>query len=382
MRLAAETLVDDRPRAKGRIKQSPEDFVVEELPAYEPEGVGDHLFVRFTKRALTTDEAVRALARAASVQARDVGVAGLKDKVGVTTQTVSLPVPVDASAKQGFAERVRALALPGITIHTATLHPHKLRTAHLRGNRFAVTIRCIPEDRVDDVIAKLEAVGRDGLPNAFGSQRFGRAGDNAARALAWLTGKGRGPNDPRQKRFLWSALQSDLFNSVLARRVDEGTWNTPLAGDLLQKVDSGGLFACADPAVDSARAARGEVSPTGPMFGTKMRAPTGRPGELEREVFDERLGAGFDLARTKPYGEGARRGLCLRVADLTVERLVNRPDDVEKREQGGSLLVCFVLPRGAYATSVLGAAVDLEESGERPTDTADEERSTERAELE
>ena len=377
-----------RPRA--RIKDSPEDFLVEEIPAYEPQGTGDHLYVRFTKRELTTDDVVRALAAGAGVQARDIGVAGLKDKVGVTTQTVSLPVP--RAGHEEFDARVLALSIPGVVIHSATRHGNKLRTGHLVGNRFKVVVRGIAEEDVDSVAASFEQAGREGIPNAFGSQRFGRDRDNAAQALAWLTGKIRGPSDPRKKRFLWSALQSELFNVVLERRVAAGTWRTPLLGDILQKTDTGGLFPCTDEAEDRARAERGLVAPTGPMFGTKMREATGAPGELERAVFDERRGPAFDLARTKPFGEGTRRGLCLRIEGMTVERIVKQ-QGVPDGEQAAVLLVSFVLPKGAYATSVVGAAVTFEpetrplaheETHTAVTDTAlhDGERSTERAETE
>ena len=375
------------PRPRARIKDAPEDFVVEEIPAYEPQGAGDHLFVRFTKRDLTTDQAVRALAEGAEVPLRDVGVAGLKDKVGVTTQTVSLPVP--KAGREGFDERVRALCIPGVVIHEVRRHGNKLRTGHLAGNRFRVVLRGVADEHVDDVVRSLECAGREGIPNAFGSQRFGREHDNADRALAWLTGRAAGPRDPRKKRFLWSALQSEMFNAVLERRVADGTWRTPLLGDLLKKTDSGGLFPCTDEAVDRVRADRGEVSPTGPMFGTKMREPTGRPGELERAVLVERLGAGFDLGRTRPFGEGTRRALRLDIEGLTASRLVTprshegRPVPEQAPEQDAALLVCFVLPKGAYATSVLGAAVALEpDATPSPAEmTGDEtDRSTERAE--
>ncbi len=366
---------------RGRIKDSPEDFVVEELPAYEPSGAGEHLYVRFTKRGLTTEDAVRALARGAGVQARDVGVAGLKDKVGVTTQTVSLPVPA-GPAREGFDARVLALAVPGVTIHEARRHGNKLKTGHLRGNRFTVVVRGLGLADVAAVSEALERAGREGIPNAFGSQRFGRDRDNAAQALAWLTGRAAGPRDPRKKRFLWSALQSEMFNAVLARRVADGTWRLPLAGDVLRKDDSGGLFDCVDEVTDRARAERGEVSPTGPMYGTKMREASGRPGALEREVFDERLGAGFDLAQTRPYGEGTRRGLRLCIEAMTVQRMVKQ--DVEQDglsgEQDAALRVSFVLPKGAYATSVLATAVEFEAQATTAVDEG--ERSNERAETE
>jgi len=370
---------------RGRIKRAPEDFVVEELPAYEPAGAGDHLFVRFTKRDLTTDDAVRAIAHGAGVALRDVGVAGLKDKVGVTTQTISLPVP--RTEREGWDERVLGLSIPGVFIHEARRHGNKLKTGHLLGNRFTIVVRDLEPGRGAEVAAALERVGREGLPNAFGSQRFGRDRDNAERALAWLTGRGAAPRDPRKKRFMWSALQSQLFNELLDRRVADGTWRTPLLGDLLRKTDSGGLFPCADEAEDRARAERGEVSPTGPMFGVKMREPSGRPGELEREVFEARLGPTFDLAATRPFGEGARRPLCLGIEGMTVHQVVNQTSEEARAggEQEAALMVCFVLPKGAYATSVLGAAVDFEpDTSTSPAGSPPEEgeRSVERAETE
>jgi tRNA pseudouridine13 synthase len=202
------------------------------------------------------------------------------------------------------------------------------------------------------------------VPNAFGAQRFGIANRNADHALAWLTGRAAAPRDPKKRRFLWSALQSELFNEVLARRVAAGTWRTPLLGDILRKTDTGGLFDCTDVEADARRATLGEVSPTGPMFGAKMRAPSGAPLELESRVFAERLGPGFDLARTKPLGEGTRRPLCMQVGELSIHRVVKRADE-DAGEQGSELVVCFVLPKGAYATTVLGAALDLEEAGAR-----------------
>jgi tRNA pseudouridine13 synthase len=379
--------VATQPLPRARIKDAPEDFVVEEIPAYEAEGTGDHLFVRLTKRNLTTDDAVKAIADAVGVQARDVGVAGLKDKVGITTQTISLPIPRAGTA--GFEERVLGLSLPGIVVHEAKRHGNKLKTGHLIGNRFTIVVRGIAEEAVSDAVASFERAGREGIPNAFGAQRFGRDRDNAAQALAWLTGKGQGPRDPRKKRFLWSALQSALFNEVLARRVDHGTWRTPLAGDLLKKTDSGGLFDCTDEATDRLRAERGEVTPTGPMFGAKMREPSGKPGELERAVFVEKLGADFDLARTKPFGEGTRRSLCLSIQGMsvtrdTLERSMNFEGEkpASSREQDGRLTVCFVLPKGAYATSVLGAAVlfEPEMNTHNTARAAEGDRSTERPE--
>lgn len=346
---------------QGHIKVTPEDFVVDEIPAYLPSGEGEHLYLHFTKRNLTTDAAVRAICAALGVPSRDAGIAGMKDKVAVTTQWVSLH-----AMDRALDARAAALAIDGIVVHEVKRHGNKLRTGHLAGNRFTIVVRGVAKDDAPRVVDALARVGAEGLPNAFGAQRFGREGDNAARARAWLTGKERGPRDPRQKRFLWSALQSAVFNAVLEARVADGTWNVPLEGDLLKSRrpdGGGGLFVCTDVQTDRERALRGEVSPTGPILGVKMRAPEGRPAEIEREIAARLLGE-IDLASTRALGEGTRRVLRLEVTDLETT--------VELGEQGASVRVYFVLPKGAYATTVLGSAIQLENTAESVVSDASE----------
>ncbi len=349
-------LRSDLPR--GRLKQSPEDFVVEEIPAYAPSGTGEHVFVRFTKRDATTLDATRAFARALGCNPRDVGFAGMKDKRAVATQTISLQAPRGVDPKV-LAERALALSLDGIAVHEASPHGNKLKPGHLEGNRFAVTVRDVARDRLGDVTAALDRVARVGVPNAFGAQRFGNAGDNAVRALAWLRGEEKGPREPRMRRLLWSSVQSAVFNEVLDARIQDATWTTPLAGDLLKLRSSGGLFACEDVPTDVERAARGEVSPTGPIVGARMRWPDGAPGELERRIAGERLGEGFDLASTRPLGEGSRRALRLWVEGMRWEIVDDDPG-----HGAACMRVYFVLPKGGYATTVLGAALTVDETDE------------------
>jgi tRNA pseudouridine13 synthase len=343
----------------GRIKETPEDFVVEEIPAYGPSGTGQHVFVRFTKRDRTTLDAVRDIARGLGCDPRAAGFAGMKDKRAVTTQTASLEAPRGKSPVE-LAERARCLALEGISVLDASPHPHKMKAGHLAGNRFAVNVRGIPEDRLPDLAAAFDRIAREGVPNAFGAQRFGVRGDNAQRALAWLRGEARAPREPRILRLLWSSLQSSVFNAVLETRVRDGTWVTAIEGDLLKLRSSGGLFGCSDVQTDGPRVASGEVSPTGPIIGARMRWPEGRAAELERRVSSEILGEGFDLARTRSLGEGSRRALRLWVEDLRWET-VKADSSATSGKQAACVRVYFVLPKGSYATTVLGTALALEE---------------------
>ena len=74
----------------GKIKTFPADFVVEEIPLYEPCGEGEHLYVTIRKTKMSHDECLRKIAKHFAVSIRDIGSAGRKDLQAVTTQTFSV----------------------------------------------------------------------------------------------------------------------------------------------------------------------------------------------------------------------------------------------------------------------------------------------------
>ncbi len=343
-------LTADQPGIGGLLRESPEDFEVEELPAYLPSGAGDHIFAFVEKRDLTTPFAVIQLARALGVSPRDVGTAGMKDRRAVTRQWVSLPPPVTA-------DRVRVLAaensIAGLRILEVAPHQNKLRTGHLRGNRFTLVVRrALPgaADRARQILAALAAA--PGAPNWYGEQRFGRAGDNAAAGLALVRKERRFERDPRKNRLLLSALQSELFNRWLERRIHDGLYRAVLEGDLLRKA-AGGIFASTEPAVDQARLLAGEVLPTGPMFGVEMRGPVPQSPAALRE--DEILAAAgislAELAHVKKLAPGARRDAAIAIADWSVE--AEASGAATDATTGETVVVRFTLPAGAYATAVM-----------------------------
>jgi tRNA pseudouridine13 synthase len=329
------------------IRRSPEDFVVEEIPAFAPSGDGEHLYLEIVKTNVTTNEAVRRICHALDVDDTAAGYAGMKDKRAVTSQTISVPFPRDRSCEDALR-----LELDGVVVRRATRHGHKLKPGHLKGNRFSIALRGLDATAVPDIVRDLEQAGRRGVANAFGPQRFGRDGDNPERALAWLAGRTPGPKDRRDRRLLFSALQAELFNRVLSLRQAHGTWNVPIAGDLLRKCDTGGIFLCTDPEADAERALRGEICPTGPLFGVKMRWPEGEPAKIEREILQAAVGGTDLLDRNRALGEGTRRAFVLHVRDLAIRKV---------RDEESALLVVFVLPKGGYATTLLACAVTLQE---------------------
>ena len=164
------------------------------------------------------------------------------------------------------------------------------------------------------------------------------------------------------QRLLWSSLQSAVFNAVLDARVPTARGRTALEGDLLKLRSSGGLFVCADVQTDRARAATGEVSPTGPIVGARMRWPEGaRRGARATQSPTQILGEDVrPRAAPDALGEGTRRALRLWVEDLRWET-VEADADASRGSAAACMRVYFVLPKGAYATTVLGTAVALDE---------------------
>jgi tRNA pseudouridine13 synthase len=323
-----------------RARLAPEDFAVEEIPLYAPSGEGGHTFVWIEKRLRTTEEASRDLARAAGVAPREVGYAGRKDRFAVARQTLSVP-GLDP-------ERALGLALPGVRVLAAARHPHKLRTAQLRGNRFVLRLREL-DAGVGALEKALAELAREGLPNRFGEQRYGGDGRNAERGRDVLLGRAR-PRDRREARFLVSALQAAVFDEALARRPRPLRRLEP--GDVAVVHASGGLFLVEDAAREQPRADAFEISATGPIpgAGLRERAPRGEPARREAEAL-ARFGLDAAALAAPPRGlrlRGARRALRVRPADVSVEAA----------GPGEAVLRC-TLPPGSYASVLLAELAGL-----------------------
>ncbi len=342
------------PGIGGAIRVAPEDFEVEELPAYQPSGSGEHLFLWVEKRGLNTRDVALALARALGLPERDVGVAGQKDRRALTRQFFSVPAAAAAKASRAGSARLDGEG-EGWHILSAQLHQNKLKTGHLKGNRFSIVVRETKPGALERAQAIARALEERGLPNAYGPQRFGRDGRNAQLGLRLLRALQPGsPPLPReyeraardrfQRRLYISSLQAALFNSVLAERLAEGLFDRALEGDILKRSETGGIFHCEEPTVDSPRVASFELSPTGPIFGHRMMTAKGEALAREERVLGS---AGLTLASFAPLkgdAEGSRRPMRLKVA-LSLAELAG--------EEGRSLRLTFSLPKGSFATALL-----------------------------
>ena len=392
------------PGTGGAIKQAPEDFTVEEMPAYEPSGFGEHLFLWIEKRGLSTFDVVRRLASAVGVSPRDVGYAGLKDVKAVARQYLCVSrVP---------EEKVRSLEFDEWKVLDVRRNTTKLRVGHLAGNRFAVRIRGVDADgarRAREVVGLLEARG---VPNFYGPQRFGAGGRNVIIGTALLRERynravqaflapcraeeGTGVYEARKyasagdynralklfpesfiperrlaialrdaglpvrglpgsriqlskllrvipKRYLEfyvSSLQAHLFDEVLKLRYH--SLDRLFPGDLAWIHSKECVFLVEDAEAEAPRAASLEISPSGPIYGFKVPFAKGEPGETEWRILRK--------ARLLPRAFHMRLGL--------KNKGVRRPMRVPLSgagivHEGDTLTIGFSLPKGAYATTVL-----------------------------
>ncbi|MDR9391088.1 MAG: tRNA pseudouridine(13) synthase TruD [Trueperaceae bacterium] len=336
---ALPSLRGARPGTGGRIRSVPEDFVVVERPAYLPAGRGSHLYLRVRKRGLATRDLVRTLVEAGVPENR-IGVAGLKDKHAVTEQWLSLPWAQRAAADV-LAER------EGVEVLETSRHANKLGIGHLHGNRFTVVVRDVAPDAEARARAILDDVVARGLPNYVGPQRFGRFGRNAVDGRALLRGE-TVPGDRRLHRFFVNALQSWIFNDVLAARIRDGHFASLVSGDWARKVATGGTFRVDDPDVERPRAAAFEITALLALHGRKVRISSDEAGRYERAAL-ARAGVRWEDLRGR---RGDRRPSRVAVGDVALEGF---EDDAGRP----ALRLAFDLPKGAYATSLLREVTGL-----------------------
>lgn len=310
----------------GTLRGQPEDFVVEELPLYLPSGEGEHLYLYLEKRGHTTAHLARELGAQLGVKAKDMGIAGLKDRHAVTRQWISIPAK--------FEPRLGEFALESVQVLQTARHGNKLGMGHLRGNRFSVRVRGAA-GQAAQAAQTLELL-RGGIPNYFGPQRFGLGGLNAEEGLRVLRGESR-LRDPQVRRFLVSSVQSLIFNRFVSLRLQEGVFDRLLLGDMAKKHDTGGVFKVEDAATESLRALRGEVSATGTLFGRKIKPLTEDAGKLESRALSD-----FGLT---PEIFASRKG------DRRLTRIFAEDACIVPQEDGYTAQ--FSLPRGSFATSLL-----------------------------
>lgn len=321
------------PPAAGDYRATPEDFLVEEVLGFAPDGEGEHLWLFIEKRDQTTAMVARNLARLCGVSPREVGFSGMKDRVAVTRQWLSVQLP----GREAPAGVFDALGEQGVRVLEQARHSRKLKRGVHRGNRFRLRLAGAVMD-APGLEARWEWLCRHGVPNYFGPQRFGPQGRNLWRAREALA-RGWRKRDDRDGMLL-SAARSHLFNELLAARIRGGTWATPLPGEVVMLDGTASQFSVDTPDSELLdRARRLDLHPTGVLWGSGGSVASGEALALEQNLIARypALCQGLERAGVRL----ARRPFRTTLMDAALER----------SEQ--AIWLSFVLPRGAFATAVL-----------------------------
>lgn len=306
--------------------------MVEEDLGFAPDGDGAHLLLKVRKRNANTGWVAQELARALGCQVRDIGFAGLKDRRAVAIQWFSLPATPRALAA------APAVTNPEFEVLEVHRHRRKLPRGALAGNAFTIRIRGYGGPTAP-LAARCESIASAGVPNYFGPQRFGREGGNLARlAASAAAAPARRPGRP--EAFVLSAARSLIFNALLGRRVQDGSWSRLLAGDVANLDGRGSVFPVDAPTPELAQRARElDIHPTGPMWGAGELMSRGAVLELEQSV-------GLELEPACRFAIEAglrqeRRSLRLRVRNLRWQH------------ESDAVTLSFWLRSGSFATAVL-----------------------------
>jgi len=339
-------------------RQTPRDFVVEEIPLYEFSGEGEHLILFVRKKNLSTNEMIGQIARYLGIKNREIGYAGLKDKHAMTKQYISLHKKYE-EAMEGFNHEA-------IKIISKTYHNNKIRIGHLKGNRFYIKLKKVNPTSAIKIDEALKNINKQGMPNFFGYQRFGNDGDNHIIGEKLAKGEARERN-PRVKKLLINAYQSHLFNLWLSRRLEinslvvsfeeselETLLNLPnnelkkmknqehsfklIDGDIMEHYPHGRLFEFGGEKEDIKRFNERNISVTGLLCGKKATHANTLARVIEKN-YDDEINA-----------DGARRYAWIYPTDIE-----GRFNQVEAQYE-----LNFTLPKGSYAT------VLLEEIAKRP----------------
>ncbi len=341
-------------------KQAPEDFIVEEHIPFSLTGEGEHCWLYIKKRLLNTDDVAQKLAKFAGVKSLAIGYAGLKDKYALTSQWFSVQLPGRESPdwSQLESDQLQVLA--------STRHSRKLQRGALSHNCFSIRLRDVSalEDGVDCFALldqRCKEISISGVPNYFGRQRFGRGLNNLNAAIEMFAGterghkaapgsgsggktrhssRGRTKRISRHQRSLYlSSARSWIFNHILSLRVEQGTWNQRLPGDVFMLDAKSGCFIDDGDTLLDTRLQHFEIHPTAVLWGDGDTMSIADCRQLEQFVVDHfpEFRDGLIAARV----EAKRRALRLRVVNL------------DGRQQGDDYLLDFQLPPGTYATVVL-----------------------------
>jgi tRNA pseudouridine13 synthase len=206
-------LTEGVPGIGGKLRKTPEDFVVEEISIRPPEASdGKFVIAKVWHRNWEANRLIRRLASNLHVGRARIGFAGTKDGRAVGTQLMSFNAPLGD---------VEALAIPDVKILEAYRAKRMISIGDLIGNSFDIRVSDIDggidtRDVCSTVKARLDDAG--GFPNFFGVQRFG-----SVRPITHLIGKDlvMGSPEAAVMRYVANPLEEDSEVNQARRNLQE-----------------------------------------------------------------------------------------------------------------------------------------------------------------
>ena len=324
------------PKQTALLKAECADFVVKEQLGYDMSGDGEFVAVKVRKTDCNTLFVGEQLAKFAGISARNMSYAGLKDRKAVTEQWFSLQMP--GQPTPDFSQ----FSLEGVEILDVTRHQRKIRIGSLQGNHFEILLRNVEE--TDELKVRLDFLAKNGFPNYFTEQRFGRDGNNLTQALRWANGEIK-VKDRNKRSFYLSAARSEMFNLIVSKRMELNLAQQILVGDVLQLNGSHSWFVV-DESEDLAqlqqRLAQQDILLTAPLIGEEEKSAV----DFENEIFAQHQ-ALFALMRQERM-KAARRPILM------------QPQHFQWQFEPNGLRLQFALPAGSYATALIRELVNIE----------------------
>jgi tRNA pseudouridine13 synthase len=404
------------PALKARVKQRYADFIVEEVYAENekeqickvdkfttpfcersekklvvPENTEEkeHLILELEKINTDTNTAIALLSRGLGLSKSRIGYAGMKDKRAITAQRISI-YGADTDKIERFGAKGLGLKNPS--------WGERLELGDLKGNQFTLTLRDISASKEDikKIVDEFAKQIKNGIPNFFGTQRFGgkrnvthRVGKlllqenfkdavmlyltetfeeekpeiknariNLAKTLdfkqalrefpnvcrsekAILNELAKNPTDfmkafgalQKKTRYLFvHAYQSYLFNKIIGKRIE-------LFGEkALEKIDGDVLSE--------------DGVPTTLLPGFESTFSEGKAGEIEKQIMKEEK-VSFKTFRVHSLSELSSKGNLKEISLFPKDFKLLEVMDDEFNDEKRAIKISFFLSKGNYATTAL-----------------------------
>jgi len=338
-----------KPQITGDLKTSVQDFFVEEELDFKAEGKGEFLYLFVEKQGINTDYLAKLLSKHAGIPENKITYSGVKDRHAVTRQWFCLHVLNENPDFSDFMSDVgnSLNENESVRIITQVRHLRKLKVGAHQKNRFVIRLRRL-EGAIEELQDRLALVALEGVPNYFGPQRFGIAGNNLVQGANWLSTPRSSKRRLSKTESFWvSAIRSWFFNRALSDQIDEGIWSRIFLDDRAQL--QGTQSQCKVNEIDAPllkRLHQMDIHPLMPLpyidalndTSTTRSNSMKKSWQKQEEVFASLITLGF-----------SREERCTRLY----------PENMEWEIVDSQLILQFSLPKGSFATSVLRELIDF-----------------------